>query len=210
MITGVFPCVERRRNNVQGKSRLFFIALTGLACGLYLGCHSGPVFTDDAAYRAIERDADRNSAELAVTGADIAAGVERIEGRAERVKSELDSLGVAIGGSGLTDPEKGALLRQVAAAQKETAALRCEVSSLREDAGHLNSQLAEEREIAAALSAEHDKREAAWAAVKAELEGTKEKLAKTKGQRNLCLAVLIAICAGALGCIAVRLFFVRL
>jgi hypothetical protein len=196
---------------VQGKPRLFFIALAGLACGLYSGCHSGPIFTDDAAYRSIERDADRNSAELAVTGADIAAGVERIEGRAERVKSELDSLGAAIGGSGLTDPEKGALLRQVAIAQEENAALRGEVGRLREDTVRLNARLTEQREISAVLSGEHDRLEAVAAAVQIELGNTKEELAKVKGQRNLYLAILIAVCVGVLGYIAFRaLQFLRI
>jgi predicted nucleic acid-binding Zn-ribbon protein len=189
---------------VQRKPHLLFIAFTWLVCGLYLGCHSGPVFTDDTAYRAIEREADRNSAELAVTGADIAAGVERIDGRAERVESELDSLGAAILDSGLEDAEKSTLLRQVATAQREAGALRDEVGILREDAGRLNNQLAEQREISAALSAEHNKREAAAAAVRTELEGTKEELAKVKGQRNVYLVFLIAVCIGILGYIAFK------
>jgi beta-glucosidase-like glycosyl hydrolase len=176
-----------------------------------MGCHSGPVFTDDAAYRAIERDARQVGSELALTGADIAVGVERIDRQADRVISELESLETAIGGSGLESSEKEPLLLHVAAAQKETAALRGEVTVLRKDAGRLNDQLAEERKISAALSEEHDRREAAGAAVKAELEGKKEELAKVKGQRNLYLAILIAVCLGVLCYIAFRVLrFLRI
>ncbi|MDR2797275.1 MAG: hypothetical protein LBB80_02935 [Treponema sp.] len=42
------------------------------------------------------------------------------------------------------------------------------------------------------------------AAVKAELEGTKEELAKVKKQRNLYLATLIAVCIGVFDYIAFR------
>jgi chromosome segregation ATPase len=162
------------------------------------------LYREDSGYRAIEREADRNSSDLAVTGSAIAAGVERLDEQTGRVKSELDSLEVAIGGSGLETPEKETLLQYVAAAQGETAALSREVTALREDAGRLNEQLAEEREINAALSEEHDRREAAGAAREKELEGTKGKLAKVKGQRNLYLAILIAVCIGILAYIAFR------
>ena len=189
---------------MQRKPGLFFIALTWLACGLYLGCHSGPVFTDDATYRAIEREADRNSAELAVTGAGIAAGIEQVDAHAEQVQTSLENLTTMIDNSGLEDAEKSALLRQAAVAQGETAALRGEVGILREDAGRLNAQLAEQREISVALSVEHDKREAAAATVQTELEGTKEKLAKVKGRRNLYLAILIAVGIAVLGYAAFR------
>ena len=176
-----------------------------------MGCHSGPAFTGDTAYRAIEREADRNSASLAVTGAGIAAGVERIDGHAERVELELDNLETAIRDSGLADTEKSALLRQAAAAQGETTALRGEVGILRGDTGRLNEQLAEQRNIAAAFSEEHDKREAAGAAVKAELADTKEKLAKAGGQRNLFLAIMIALALAIVGFIVIRVLrFLRI
>ena len=176
---------------MQRKPGLFFIALAWLTCSLYLGCHSGPVFTDDSAYRAIEREADRNSAGLAVTSAGIAAGAERIDSHAGRVQTSLENLTTMIGNSGLEDAEKSALFRQAAAAQGETAALRGEVGILRADTGRLNEQLAEQRKIAAALSEEHDRREAATVAVHIELEDTKEELAKVKGQRNTFRAILI-------------------
>ena len=178
---------------MQRKSGLFFTTAIFLGFGLYMGCHSGPPHqtASDAGYRAIERDADRNSADLAVTGANIAAGVERIDSHAGRVASELDSLGAAISGSSLGDMEKSALLRQVAVAREEAAALRSEADILRRDTGRLNTQLAEQREISVALSAEHDKREVAAAAVRIELEGTKEELAKAEGQRNAFRAILI-------------------
>jgi hypothetical protein len=189
---------------VQRKPGLFFVTVIFLSSAFYLGCHTGPSYREDSEYRAIERKADRNSIDLALTGSDIAAGVERIDGQTARVKSELDGIGAAILDSSLGDMEKGALLRQVAAAQKETAALRCEVTTLRKDAGRLNDQLVEQREINAALSAEHDRREAASAEVKAEL-------AKVKGQRNLYLVILIAVCLGILGCIAFRVLrFLRI
>jgi chromosome segregation ATPase len=189
---------------VQRKPGLFFVAVVFLGTGLYMGCHTGPAFYDDSSYRAIEREADRNSAELAITGADIAVRAERIDNHAERVKSELDSLGAVIGGSGLTDPEKGALLRQVAVAQNENAALQGEVGTLREDAGRLNAQLAEEREIRAALSDEHDRREAAVAEVKEDLAVAKEKLAKVSGQRNLAMAIAAALALAVIGYIVIR------
>ena len=163
----------------------------GLAAVLCLGCHSGPAFTDDAAYRAIGREADRNSASLALTGASIAAVVERVDGHAERVQAELGGLGVAIEGSGLAEAEQNSLLRRVAAAQAEAAALRAETGALRGDVGRLNTLLAKQREISAALSEEHDRREAAAVAVQVELDETKQELAKAKGQRNTFQAILI-------------------
>jgi hypothetical protein len=126
-----------------------------------MGCHSRPAFTDDGAYRAIEREADRNDAGLAATAADIASGIERIDGWAERVQSELDNLETAVRDSALADTEKETLLRRIAAAQEENAALRGEAGRLRGDSGSLTALLAEEREIRAALSEEHGRREAA-------------------------------------------------
>jgi hypothetical protein len=38
---------------------LFFIAFTWLSCGLYPQGHSGPSFTDDTAYRAVEQEKER-------------------------------------------------------------------------------------------------------------------------------------------------------
>jgi chromosome segregation ATPase len=163
----------------------------GLAAVLCLGCHSGPVFTDGSAYRAIEREAEQNNASLAVTGANIAAVVDRIDSRAERVELELDNLEASIRDSGLTDTEKGTLLDLVAVVQEENTALRNEAAILREDAGRLNALLAEHREISAALSEEHDRMEAAALAVQIELGDTKEDLAKAKGQRNALQAILI-------------------
>jgi predicted nucleic acid-binding Zn-ribbon protein len=189
----------------------FFLIVIFLSAGLYLGCHSGPAFTDDSAYRAIEREADRNSAELAVTGTDIASGVERIDSHAERVESGLDSLGTVILDSGLGDAEKSALLRQVAAAQREAGALRDEVGILREDAGRLNNQLAEQREISSALSVEHDKREAAAAAVRGELADTREKLVKVSGQRSLAVVIAAALALAIIGYIVIRVLrFLRI
>jgi hypothetical protein len=183
---------------------LLFFAVIIFDLGLIMGCHTGPSFREDSEYREIERKADRNSIDLAVTSADIAAGIERMDDQTARVQSELDDLEAAIDGSVLEGSAKETLLNHVAMAQKETMALRYEVTVLQKDAGHLNDQLAGQREISAALSAEHDRREAAGAAVKAELEGTKEELAKVKGQRNLYLAILIAVCLGILGYTAFR------
>jgi hypothetical protein len=184
--------------NVQRKPGLLLFAVIIFDLSLVMGCHTGPPLRGDTGYRAIEREADRNSADLAITGSDIAAGAERIDSRAERVQSELDSLAAAVAGSALEGPAREALRGHVAMAQGEAAALRREAAALRGDAGRLNEQLAEERKIRAALSAEHDRREAAMAAVKAEL-------AKEKGQRRLFLAVLIAVGVGVLGCIVFRI-----
>jgi hypothetical protein len=156
------------------------------------GCQSRPLFRADAVYRSIEREANQTETELAITGADIAGGAERLEHQATRVISGLDSLGVAIGGSCLEDGEKEALLHQVAVVQQEAETLREQVGVLRKDAGRLNEHLAEQREINATLSVEHDNREVAGAVVEAELESMKEELVKVKGQRNLCLTLLIA------------------
>ncbi|MHB9292512.1 hypothetical protein Holit_01610 [Hollandina sp. SP2] len=104
----------------------------------------------------------------------------------------------------MEDSEKEALLHQVTEVQEAAVALSLEANILRKDAGRLNDQLAEQRELNAALSVEHDKREVAGAAVEEELEGMKEELAKVKGQRNLCLVILIAIFIGALGYIGFR------
>jgi uncharacterized protein HemX len=75
----------------------------------------------------------------------------------------------------------------------------------------LNVQLARQREINAALSGEHDKREAAGAEVKEELTETKEKLAKAGGQRNLFLAIMIALALAIVGFIVIRVLrFLRI
>jgi hypothetical protein len=177
---------------VQSKQKIFFILAVGLVACLSLGCRSGPAHTDDSAYRSIERDAERNSADLAVTGAGIAAGVERAAGHAAQVASELDSLGTAIEGSSLGAPEKGALLHQVAVAQGEAAALRGEVGMLRLDAGRLNSQLEEQRDISAALSEEHDRREARAAALEADLA---EKALESERYQSVAWVRLMAILA---------------
>jgi chromosome segregation ATPase len=177
----------------------------GVLCILLVaGCQSKPIFIDDSIYRSIEGEAKRTESELAITGADIADGIKRIDHHAAQVSAELDSLEVAISGSGLDDAEKEIILHQVAIVQQEGETLRDQVGILRQDAGRLNDQLAEQRTINAALSAEHDRREAAGAAVKADLEGTKEELAKVKGQRNLYLTILIAVCLGILGYIVFR------
>jgi chromosome segregation ATPase len=189
---------------VQGKQNLFNYFFVFFVALFFLGCRSGPSISDDSAYRAIERDADRNSADLAITGANIAARAERIDTQAERVAAELDSLGAAISGSTLGDPEKGALLGRVAAAQDEAAALHGEAGRLREDAGRLSAQLAEQRNINAALSEEHDRREAASAEVKEDLAVTKEKLAKVSGQRNLAVAIATALALAIIGYIVIR------
>ena len=169
-----------------------------------MGCHSGPVRRDDADYRAIERDADRNLSALAVTGADISAGAVRIDDLAARVQSELDGLGTAAGESTLPEGEKSALLRHASRAREEAGALVREVSVLRKNAELLNGQLTEQRGINAALSVEHDKREAAGAAVQIELERTKEELAAVKGRLLVCAAMLIAVGIAVIGYIAFR------
>jgi septal ring factor EnvC (AmiA/AmiB activator) len=188
---------------VQRKARLSYYFACWFIAGLCLGCHSGPVFTDDA-YRAIEREADRNISALAVTGADIAAGVGRIDDRAARVQSELNSLETAIGESGVPEGGKSALLLHASIAREETAALTREVSVLRQDTGRLNEQLAEQREIAAALSEEHDRRETAGAEAKEDLAVTKEKLAKVSGQRNLAVVIAAALALAIIGYIVIR------
>jgi hypothetical protein len=176
-----------------------------------VGCAAGPSYRGDESYRAIERKADRNSAELAVTGAAIAAGAERIEGHAERVVSELDGLEAAIGGSSLGDAEKGPLLLRADAAQAEAAALAVEAAALRKNAALLNGQLAEERKIRAALSQEHDRREAATAEAKENLAVAKEKLAKVSGQRNLAVLIAAALALAIIGHIVIRaLRFLRI
>jgi chromosome segregation ATPase len=195
----------------QGKQNLLPFLACWLVCGLFAGCHSGPVFTDDAAYRVIEREANRNSADLAVTGSAIAADAERIEGHAARVVSELDSLEAAIDGSSLGDAEKGPLLLRTATAQAEAAAVADDAAALRKEAALLNGQLAEEREINAALSADHDRRETAAAEVKEDLAVAKEKLAKVSGQRNLAVVIAAALALAIIGHIVIRVLrFLRI
>jgi chromosome segregation ATPase len=183
---------------------LFFVIVIVLSGGFYVRCYTGPSYQEDSDYRAIERDSDQNSINLAITGTDIAAGVKEAAGQAARVEEELEGLEAAIQGTGIADAEKATLLHQVSMAQREAAALSTHLGEVNGDVERLNVQLAEQRKINAALSAEHDRREAAGAAVKAELEGTKGELAKVKGQRNLYLAILIAVCIGVLGYIVFR------
>jgi hypothetical protein len=193
--------------HARRKSRVLVAVAHILVFGLCVGCAAGPSYRDDTNYRAIERDADRNSVGLSVTGAAIATDVERIAGHAARVVSELGGLEAAIGGSSLGEAEKAPLLLRAEAAKEEATALASKVAALREDAGRLNEQLAEQREIRAALSQEHDRLEAAGAATREELEGVKAQLAQARRQRNLCLALLIA----ALGWLVFRLLrFLRI
>jgi hypothetical protein len=186
---------------VQGKPGLFFAVIVFLSFGLFMGCRSGPSYqaSGDAAYRAIERDADRNSADLAATGAAIAAGAGAMEERAGRVAGGLSDVEGMIRASSLGEAEKGALLRHVAAAQAEGGALAAQAAGVKADAGLLASQLEQQREIAAALSAEHDRREAEAAALGEELADTREKLAKAAGRRDLYLVILIALGLAAAG-----------
>jgi hypothetical protein len=174
---------------------------------LVAGCQSRPIIIDDAPYRSIERQVHQTSTSLAIIGADIAAGVDRIDHQAARVISGVDGLGAAIGGSGLDDTGKEALLHQVAGVQREADTLMDQVAVLRKDAGRLNDQLAEQRELNTALQVEHDRREAAAATVQREVEAT---LAKVKGQCNLYLAILLAVGIGVLGYIALRVFRILL
>ncbi|MHB9294194.1 hypothetical protein Holit_03321 [Hollandina sp. SP2] len=96
------------------------------------------------------------------------------------------------------------MLRQVIKIQQEADTLRDQVMIFRKDAGCLNDHLVEQRELNTALSAEHDRWEAVWARVEAELEGTKEEMAEVKGQHNLYLTLLVVVCLGILGYIAFR------
>jgi outer membrane PBP1 activator LpoA protein len=169
-----------------------------------MGCHSGPVRFDDAAYRSVEREVDRNLSALAVTSVDIAAHAERIDDRAARVQSDLNNLETGIGESTLPGDEKSALLLHASRAREESGALIQEVSLLRENTLRLNDQLTEQREINAALSVEHDNRESAGAAVQMEAEKPKEKLTKVKRQRNICAVMLISGSIAVIGYIAFR------
>jgi chromosome segregation ATPase len=186
---------------VQQKLRVIALALVVFNSGLYMGCHSGPGRYDSAAYSAIEREADRNISALVQTGADLAAAAGRIDGRAERVQSELHNLEAAIGESALPQEEKSALVLHTSRAREETALLLHEASILRRDTRRLNEQMAEQERINTSLIAEHDKWEAAAAAVQTELENTKKKLASVKGQRDRCLLILTVLAAAIL-CIA--------
>jgi chromosome segregation ATPase len=162
------------------------------------------VYSDASTYRGIERERQRGDAALAVTGADIAARVERIDGQAAMIGTALDSLEEGLGGADLTAPEKDALYRQVAAVRAGDEALSGEIQGLREAAGRLNEQLAEQREVNAAMAEEHDRREAAGAAVKVELAASRERLAQVSGQRNLAMAVAAVLGLAVIGYIAIR------
>jgi chromosome segregation ATPase len=183
---------------------LFFAVVIILYLGLSMGCLSGPSFNDDSGYRAIEREADRNSVALAVTGADIAARVERIDRQENRVRSALDSLEDTLEGADIAAPEKDTLYQRLTAVRAEDEALSGEIQWLREDTGRLNEQLAEQREINAAMAEEHDRREAAGAAVKEELAATKEKLMKVSGQRNLAVMIAAVLALAVIGYTVIR------
>jgi hypothetical protein len=191
------------RRNVQRKSALFFV-ITFLGLLLIMGCRSGPVYTADAEYRDIERESQQAGTALAITGAEIALGVDQIDQRAARVAEGLAGIEAAISGSSLADEEKGSLLRQVTIAQGEAGLLSNQVTVLHSDAERLNAQLARQRVLEAVLSEEHGRREAAAAGVQSELEETRLKLEKTAGQRNLYLVIMIILAVGILGFIAVK------
>ena len=190
------------------KPGLCFAAVVFLGLDLFLsmGCRSEPPYqaAGDTDYRAIEREAERNSSGLALTGAHIAADAGRIDERAARMRTELDSLEAVIESTDLAAPEKDVLLHRVAVIRTEDQALAEDITGLRKNTEQLNGQLKEQREINAALSIEHDKREAAGTEVKEELTVTREKLAKVSGQRNLALAIAIALALTILGAVAIR------
>jgi chromosome segregation ATPase len=196
---------------VQRKQGLFFYSVCWLACGLYMGCHSGPVYTDDSAYRAIERESQRRDTELAVTGSNIAAGVDQIDRQAGRIVEELSDVETAISGSSLGEAEKNALLRQVSVAQAEAGELTEQVTSTRADVEQLNVQLAQQREINTELSAEHNRREAAAAVIMGELVDTREKLVRVSGQRNVAMVITVALALAIIGFIVIRVLrFLRI
>ncbi|MDR0586031.1 MAG: hypothetical protein LBG26_02205 [Treponema sp.] len=189
-------------------SDYFAGCLVALFC---VGCHTGPSFHDDSEYRSVERDAKQAGTEIAITGTAIAADVDLVDEQAGRIVKELAGVETAISGSGLGEVEKSALLRQVSVAQAEAGVLAEQAAVTRVDVERLNVQLARQREINAALSGEHDKREAAGAEVKEELTETKEKLAKAGGQRNLFLAIMIALALAIVGFIVIRVLrFLRI
>jgi hypothetical protein len=162
------------------------------------------VYTDDSAYRAIERESQRGDAELAVTSANIAAGVDRIDRQAVRIVDELSDVETVISGSSLGEAEKSAILRQVSVAQTEAGVLTEQVVSTRADVEQLNVQLAQQREINSELSAEHNRREAAAAAVRGELVDTREKLVKVSGQRSVAMVIAAALALAIIGFIVIR------
>jgi chromosome segregation ATPase len=181
------------------ENRIWAVTLIGtwFTC-LCWGCHTGPSYQEDSGYRVIERDVQRTGTELALTGADIAAGVKNAGNQAEQVQETLKGIEVAIKETSMADTEKKDLLRQVFQAQGEALTLNDRLDEVTEDVERLNSLLAEQRQLNETLSTEYDKRESTEATVKAEL-------AKVRGQRNLYLAMLIAVCLGVLGYIAFRI-----
>jgi chromosome segregation ATPase len=172
-----------------------------------MGCHSGPVFAGDTAYRAIEREADRAGTELAMTGAEIVTLAGNISDRADRIDAGLANLGQAIEAG----DDKAALLDKVAATDGEVLKLTEEAAVLQETAARLDAQLAEQRLLSAALSAEHDRREHEAAGIAGELAGARLQEEMWRRKAAVRLAVIVALAAAIAGYIAFQVLrFLRI
>jgi hypothetical protein len=166
-----------------------------------MGCQSSGAITDDSAYRSVERQANQNITDIAVTGERIVADTERIEKHADTVQSAIDGIQKAITTAVIPAAEKRILLNHTTSAQDATEALIRETDVLRKDVEKLNNQLTEQREINTALAEAHDEREATMAR---ELDTTRKALVREKAKSTRYLVILIVVFASIMGAFVLK------
>jgi hypothetical protein len=174
------------------KGRALLVALASLWMGACTTLRpAAPTIPDASEYRKTQAEIHHQQAELAITGGKIE------EGSWDIIKG-IDSLEMF-----LVEPnyDREQIINQV-------RELRSLAEGHQAEAEKLNHQLAGERETTCLQGELFDEREAAWQRSVSEREAENAALRvenkKIAGQRNLYLAILIAVCLMALGYIAFR------
>jgi hypothetical protein len=154
-------------------------------------------------YRQARAEIQHRQAELAVTGERAAEGSRSIAEGIARLEESVASASPDFG-----EAEREDWLRQI-------RELRPAARDHQAETEKLNRQLAGERETTRRQGEIFDEREAAWQRAASEREAENAALRvenkKIAGQRNLYLAILIAVCLGVLGYTALRVLrFLRI
>ncbi|MDR2078972.1 MAG: hypothetical protein LBP74_04530 [Treponema sp.] len=156
-----------------------------------------------AEYRETQAEVQQQQAELAITGTKIEAESRAIAGDIAKLEASIAAAPPDFG-----EAERLAWLSQA-------QALRERAEGHQAEAEKLNRQLAEEREINGRMTRQFNEYEVvqleALTERDTEISALKIENKAVKGQRNLYLAMFIALCLGVLGYIAFRVFrFLRI
>jgi chromosome segregation ATPase len=174
------------------KGRALLAALAALWMGACTTLRpAAPPIPDASEYREVRAEINQQQTELAVTG-------ERIEEGSRTLLEGLEALETALADPNY-DQEKAAV---------QVKELRSTAEEHQAETERINRLLAEERETTRRQGEIFDRREEAWQQAVSDREAENAALRvenkKFAGQRNLYLAILIAVCLGVLGCIAFR------